>query len=95
MAAGCLSFRAGGIALRLLILLRGERTARPPSLASARALVRQVHALRTAHANPNPNPNPNPNQLGGEKKIDYVNTHGTSTPVGDTMELGGETPLLT
>ena len=27
--------------------------------------------------------------LGGEKKVDYVNTHGTSTPVGDTMELSG------
>ena len=50
MAAGCLSFRAGGIALRLLILLRGERTARPPSLASARALVRQLCAVRPAHA---------------------------------------------
>ena len=27
--------------------------------------------------------------IGGEKKVDYVNTHGTSTPVGDLMELGG------
>jgi fluoride ion exporter CrcB/FEX len=46
MAAGCLSFRAGGVALRRLnVLLRGERTARPPSLASARALVRQLCAV--------------------------------------------------
>ena len=28
-------------------------------------------------------------EVGGEKKVDYVNTHGTSTPVGDTMELSG------
>jgi len=28
------------------------------------------------------------NQIGGEKEVDYVNTHGTSTPVGDVMELG-------
>jgi len=27
--------------------------------------------------------------IGGEKEVDYVNTHGTSTPVGDTMELNG------
>jgi len=25
---------------------------------------------------------------GGEKRIEYINTHGTSTPVGDVMELG-------
>lgn len=24
----------------------------------------------------------------GDKKVDYINTHGTSTPVGDVMELG-------
>jgi fluoride ion exporter CrcB/FEX len=46
MAAGCLSFRAGGVALRRLnVLLRGERPPRPPSLASARALVRQLCAV--------------------------------------------------
>merc|ERR1719502_1649165 len=27
------------------------------------------------------------NEVGGKKEVDYVNTHGTSTPVGDTMEL--------
>ena len=26
-------------------------------------------------------------KLGGAKEVDYINTHGTSTPVGDTMEL--------
>ena len=26
--------------------------------------------------------------IGGEKPVDYINTHGTSTPVGDTKELG-------
>lgn len=24
----------------------------------------------------------------GDRKVDYINTHGTSTPVGDAMELG-------
>ena len=27
------------------------------------------------------------NAKGGEKKVEYINTHGTSTPVGDVMEL--------
>ena len=27
------------------------------------------------------------NRIGGEKNIEYINTHGTSTPVGDVMEL--------
>merc|ERR1712129_248263 len=34
-------------------------------------------------------------KLGGEKKVDYVNTHGTSTPVGDTMELAGIKTVFT
>jgi len=33
--------------------------------------------------------------IGGEKKVDYVNTHGTSTPVGDTMELNGIKTVFT
>merc|ERR1719161_2946009 len=35
------------------------------------------------------------NVLGGEKQVDYVNTHGTSTPVGDTMELSGIKKVFT
>jgi len=27
-------------------------------------------------------------EVGGEKPVDYINTHGTSTPVGDVQELG-------
>lgn len=27
-------------------------------------------------------------RIAGEKKVEYINTHGTSTPVGDVMELG-------
>jgi len=27
-------------------------------------------------------------RIGGEKQVDYINTHGTSTPVGDVMEIG-------
>lgn len=28
------------------------------------------------------------NSIGGEKEVDYINTHGTSTPIGDAKELG-------
>merc|ERR550525_1352419 len=28
------------------------------------------------------------NQVGGQRPVDYINTHGTSTPVGDVQELG-------
>lgn len=28
------------------------------------------------------------NERGGKKEVEYINTHGTSTPVGDVMELG-------
>jgi len=35
------------------------------------------------------------NDIGGEKQVDYVNTHGTSTPVGDTMELSGIKKVFT
>merc|ERR1719409_28553 len=27
-------------------------------------------------------------QIGGDKQVDYINTHGTSTPIGDLKELG-------
>jgi len=27
------------------------------------------------------------NRIGGEKHVEYINTHGTSTPVGDVMEI--------
>lgn len=35
------------------------------------------------------------NKNGGVKQIDYVNTHGTSTPVGDPQELGGIKTVFT
>lgn len=35
------------------------------------------------------------NRVGGEKQVEYVNTHGTSTPVGDVMELGGIKKVFT
>jgi len=31
----------------------------------------------------------------GDKPVDYINTHGTSTPVGDVMELGAIKTLFT
>merc|ERR1719326_2140760 len=34
-------------------------------------------------------------EIGGGKQVNYVNTHGTSTPVGDTMELGGIKKVFT
>merc|ERR1711968_396753 len=34
-------------------------------------------------------------EIGGKKQVDYVNTHGTSTPVGDTMELGSIKKVFT
>lgn len=35
------------------------------------------------------------NRNAGEKPIEYINTHGTSTPVGDVMELGAIKTLFT
>merc|ERR1719424_806726 len=35
------------------------------------------------------------NEIAGEKQVNYVNTHGTSTPVGDTMELNGIKTVFT
>ena len=34
-------------------------------------------------------------ELGGKANVEYVNTHGTSTPVGDTMELNGIKTVFT
>jgi 3-oxoacyl-[acyl-carrier-protein] synthase I len=34
-------------------------------------------------------------KIGGEKPVEYINTHGTSTPVGDVMELGAIKTLFT
>ena len=34
-------------------------------------------------------------EIGGKKEVEYVNTHGTSTPVGDTMELNGIKKVFT
>lgn len=33
--------------------------------------------------------------IGGKKEVEYINTHGTSTPVGDVMELGAIKTLFT
>jgi 3-oxoacyl-(acyl-carrier-protein) synthase len=35
------------------------------------------------------------NKNGGKKPVEYVNTHGTSTPVGDPQELGGIKTVFT
>jgi len=35
------------------------------------------------------------NRIAGEKQVEYVNTHGTSTPVGDVMELNGIKTVFT
>jgi len=35
------------------------------------------------------------NRIGGPKHVDYINTHGTSTPVGDLAELGAIKNLFT
>ena len=34
-------------------------------------------------------------KIGGEKEVGYVNTHGTSTPVGDVQELGAVNRVFT
>jgi len=35
------------------------------------------------------------NHLGGDKQVDYINTHGTSTPIGDLKELGAVKNVFT